>query len=440
MLQRANADLDQALAEARDQFARRRPKSKAAAAEAEAVMPGGNTRTILYHLPFPLRAASGEGARITDADGHSYVDLNGEYTAGVYGHSHPVIKDAVRRALDGGFNLAAHNTLEIRLAQLVCKRFPAIERVRFTNSGTEANLMAIVTARIFTGRTRVMVFRHAYHGGLLHFGGGGLPTNVPFPFVVAPYNDITGTRSLIREHAHDLACILVEPMIGGGGCVVAEPPFLRMLREETRSTGALLIFDEVMTSRFKHGGAQGLFGIAPDLTSLGKYICGGMTAGAFGGGADIMAIYDPRRPDFMQHAGTFNNNVVSMAAGAAGLSQVFTEEAAAGLHDLGDRLRADLNVLFEREDVKFTTTGLGSIMMIHMMIHPVRMPPASLEEMYGEDTRPKQLLYLDLLEHGFYIGARCFLSLSLAVDERMLAGFIDAVHTILGARRSLFRA
>ncbi len=201
MLQRANADLDQSLAEARDQFAQRRPKSKLAAAQAEAVMPGGNTRTILYHLPFPLRAASGEGAMITDADGHAYVDLNGEYTAGVYGHSHPVIKDAVRQALEGGFNLAAHNHLEIRLAQLVCERFPAIERVRFTNSGTEANLMAIVTARIFTGRTKVMVFRHAYHGGLLHFGGGGLPTNVPFPFVVAPYNDIAGTRSLIREHA-----------------------------------------------------------------------------------------------------------------------------------------------------------------------------------------------------------------------------------------------
>ena len=138
---------------------------------------------------------------ITDADGHDYVDLNGEYTAGVFGHSHPVIKEAVGRALDGGFNLAAHNQLEIRLARLLCERFPAIELVRFTNSGTEANLMAIVTARVFTGRAKVMVFRHAYHGGLLHFGGGGLPTNVPFPYVVAPYNDIDGTRSLIREHA-----------------------------------------------------------------------------------------------------------------------------------------------------------------------------------------------------------------------------------------------
>ena len=283
MLQRANADLDQALAEARTQFAERRPKSREAAAEAEKFMPGGNTRTILYHAPFPLRAASGAGAMITDADGHDYVDLNGEYTAGVYGHSHPVIKEAVGRALDGGFNLAAHNQLEIRLARLLCDRFPAIELVRFTNSGTEANLMAIVTARVFTGRAKVMVFRHAYHGGLLHFGGGGLPTNVPFPFVIAPYNDIDGTRSLIREHAGELACVLVEPMIGGGGCIVAELPFLQMLREETQSSGALLIFDEVMTSRFKNGGAQGLFGIAPDLTSLGKYICGGMTAGAFGG-------------------------------------------------------------------------------------------------------------------------------------------------------------
>jgi glutamate-1-semialdehyde 2,1-aminomutase len=433
MLQRANANLDQALAEAQELFAGRRPKSRIAAADAEKYMPGGNTRTILYHAPFPLRAASGAGAMITDADGHAYVDLNGEYTAGVYGHSHPLIKEAVGAALDRGFNLAAHNQLEIRLAQLLCARFPSIELVRFTNSGTEANLMAIVTARIFTRRAKVMVFRHAYHGGLLHFGGGGLPTNVPFPFVVAPYNDIAGTRALIREHGQELAGILVEPMIGGGGCIPGELPFLNMLREETRNSGALLIFDEVMTSRFKNGGAQGLFGIAADLTSLGKYICGGMTAGAFGGRADIMAIYDPRRPEFMPHAGTFNNNVVSMAAGVAGLSQVFTTEEAARLHDRGDRLRGNLNALFERQGAKFTTTGLGSI----MMIHPARPPVASLDVIYGADARLKQLLYFDLLEHGFYIGARCFLSLSLAVEDRMLAGFIDAVHSVMGSRRSL---
>lgn len=436
MLQRANADLDQALAEARQQFAERRPRSRAAAEEAERFMPGGNTRTILYHAPFPLRAASGTGAMITDADGQTYVDLNGEYTAGVFGHSHPVIKEAVRQALDGGFNLAAHNQLEVRLARLLCARFPAIELIRFTNSGTEANLMAIVTARVFTRRAKVMVFRHAYHGGLLHFGGGGLPTNVAFPFVVAPYDDVAGARALIREHAPDLACILVEPMIGGGGCIVAGLPFLHMLREETRSCGAQLIFDEVMTSRFKNGGAQGLFGIVPDLTTLGKYICGGMTAGAFGGRADIMAIYDPRVPEFMQHAGTFNNNVVSMAAGAAGLSQVFTEDAAAALHDRGDRLRGELNGLFERQGAKFTATGLGSI----MMIHPARPPVNSLEEVARQDPRPKQLLYLDLLEHGYYIGARCFLSLSLLVDDPMLAGFRDAVHSVLGSRRSLFCA
>jgi glutamate-1-semialdehyde 2,1-aminomutase len=436
MLQRANTDLDQALAEAQVQFAERRPKSRSAATEAEKYMPGGNTRTILYHPPFPLRAVSGEGAMTTDADGYAYVDLNGEYTAGVYGHSHPVIKEAVGRALDGGFNLAAHNQLEIRLARLLCERFPAVDRLRFTNSGTEANLMAILTARIFTRRDKVMVFRHAYHGGVLHFGGGGFPTNVPFSFVVATYNDTTATRLLIREHGKELACILVEPMIGSGGCIPAELPFLHMLREETRSSGALLIFDEVMTSRFKNGGAQGLLGISPDLTSLGKYICGGMTAGAFGGRADIMAIYDPRRPGYMPHAGTFNNNVVSMAAGAAGLAQVFTKEEATRLHDRGDRLREELDALFQSQSAKFTATGLGSI----LMIHPARPLPATLDGIYGADPRAKHLLYFDLLEHGFYIGARCRLALSLAVEERMLAGFLDAVHSVLGSRRSLFCA
>jgi glutamate-1-semialdehyde 2,1-aminomutase len=433
MLQRANADLGEALKEAQDRFAARRPKSRAAAADAEKYMPGGNTRTILYHAPFPLRAVSGQGAHITDADGHTYVDLNGEYTAGIYGHSHAAIQAAVTRALAGGFNLAAHNQLEIGLARLLCDRFPAVKLVRFTNSGTEANLMAIVTARVFTKRPKVMVFRHAYHGGLLHFGGGGHPTNVPFPFVVAPYNDIEVTRGLIREHAETLACVLVEPMIGGGGCIPAAPSFLEMLREETRLCGALLIFDEVMTSRFKNGGAQGLLGIAPDLTALGKYICGGMTAGAFGGRADIMAIYDPRRPEFMAHAGTFNNNVVSMAAGMTGLAEIFTNEAAADLHDRGDKLRDALNALFERRSANFTVTGLGSILTIHPLRPPVRSP----EETYSADARPKQLLYFDLLDCGYYVGARCFLSLSLAVEGSMLDGFLDAIDSILGSRRSL---
>jgi glutamate-1-semialdehyde 2,1-aminomutase len=167
MLNRPNADIDQALEEAQRLYADRRPKSKGAAEYAQQYMPGGNTRTVLYHGPFPLRAVAGKGAMMTDADGHRYVNLNGEHTAGIYGHSNPVIKAAVAAALERGFNLAAHNQYEAQLARLLCERFKTIELLRFTNSGTEANLMAVTTSRAHTGRKKVMAFEQSYHGGLL---------------------------------------------------------------------------------------------------------------------------------------------------------------------------------------------------------------------------------------------------------------------------------
>lgn len=434
MLNRPNTDIDQALEDARRLYVEKRPRSKALAQEAERYMPGGNTRTVLYHGPFPLRAASGQGATLTDADGFRYVNLVGEHSAGLYGHSHPVIKTAVAEALENGFNLAAHNLYEIQLAKIICERFPSIERVRFTNSGTEANLLAIATARALTQRPKVIAFEDGYHGGLLYFAGGGLPINAPFPFVMAKYNDLEGTRTLIREQPGEIACVIIEPMLGGGGCIAANREFLAMLREETRKAGVLLIFDEVMTSRFKGGGAQGLWGITTDLTALGKYLGGGMTFGAFGGRADIMSIYDPRRQDAIPHAGTFNNNVVTMAAGIAGLSKLFTPERAVQLHDFGESTIRRLNGVLQSMNARLAVTGVGSL----MMFHDLAAGPIGAGSLRREDARLKQLLYLDLLEQGYFIGPRNFLALSLEVNEAMVDGLVEALRNVTGARHSVY--
>jgi glutamate-1-semialdehyde 2,1-aminomutase len=434
MLNRPNTDIDQALEDARRLYVEKRPRSQALAQEAERYMPGGNTRTVLYHGPFPLRAASGQGATLTDADGFRYVNLVGEHSAGLYGHSHPVIKTAVAEALENGFNLAAHNLYEIQLAKIICERFPSIERVRFTNSGTEANLLAIATARALTQRPKVIAFEDGYHGGLLYFAGGGLPINAPFPFVMAKYNDLEGTRTLIREQPGEIACVIIEPMLGGGGCIAANREFLAMLREETRKAGVLLIFDEVMTSRFKGGGAQGLWGITPDLTALGKYLGGGMTFGAFGGQADIMSIYDPRRQDAIPHAGTFNNNVVTMAAGIAGLSKLFTPERAVQLHDFGESTIRRLNGVLQGMNARLAVTGVGSL----MMFHDLAAGPVGAGSLRREDARLKQLLYLDLLEQGYFIGPRNFLALSLEVNEAMVDGLVEALRNVTEARHSVY--
>src|SRR5215475_8069343 len=250
-----NADIDAALAEAKEAYVKRNPRSLARFVEATAVMPGGNTRTVLHYAPFPLGIARGEGCRLWDVDGAEYIDFLGEYTAGIYGHSHPVIRAAVNRALDAGINFGGTNLTEAKFARAVCARF-GLERVRFTNSGTEANLLAISVGRIFTKRSRVLVFDGGYHGAVFGFAGGGSPINAPFDYLMAPYNDIAATRALIAQHATDLALVILEPMMGGGGCIAATSEFLTMLREETAKAGALLILDEVMTSRLSPGGLQ----------------------------------------------------------------------------------------------------------------------------------------------------------------------------------------
>ena len=427
--------LDAALAEARARYVARNPASEAAHQQARRFMPGGNTRTVLFHDPFPLRVVSGHGARIVDADGHEYLNLLGEYTAGLFGHSHPVIRAAIDRALDGGINLSAHNPHEVRLAELVCGRFPSIDSVRFTNSGTEANLMAIATARHHTGREKVMVMHGGYHGGLLYFGGGGIPINAPYEFVLGRFNRTDATRKLIRSHAGDLACVLVEPMLGSAGCLPPEPDFLGMLREETRQADILLIFDEVMTSRLSPGGAQQRYDVLPDLTTLGKYIGGGMSFGAFGGAREIMAMFDPERPNALPHAGTFNNNTLSMAAGVAAMGEVFTPEAASALNARGDTLRQRLNAMSEQFDSPVHFTGAGSLMNLHGCRTQVRTP----EELDASDDRVRQLVFLELLERGFYLARRGFIALMLPLTDEDLVAFSDAFEDILEQHSGTWR-
>ena len=427
----ANSSLEAALAEAREAYVARNGASLAAHVEATAVMPGGNTRTVLFHAPFPLTMARGQGCRLWDADGHEYVDLLGEYTAGLYGHSNPVIRDAVDTALDGGWNLGGHGVMEARLARVIAERFPSIDLVRFTNSGTEANLLALATAVAVTGRRRVLVFDGGYHGGVLAFAGGGMPINVPYQWLLGQYNDIEGTRALIEAHASELACILIEPMVGGGGCIPADPAFLAMLREAASASGAVLIFDEVMTSRMSAGGLQARLGITPDMTTLGKYIGGGMSFGAFGGRADIMEHFDPRRPGAFPHAGTFNNNVLTMAAGVAGMTRLFTPEAAEALFARGEALRSRLNAIAGTRAMQWT--GLGSLMSAHFTRAKLRRPA---DKALGDEGL-RELFFFDMLERGFYLARRGMIAMSLEVGEAECDLFCAAVEEFVASRGAL---
>lgn len=424
--------IDQALTQAHQRFTDGNPESLRRFEAQTRYMPGANSRSVLFYAPFPLTIAKGEGAALWDADGHRYTDFIAEYTAGVYGHSAPEIREAVIEAMQGGINLTGHNLLEGRLAQTICERFPQVEQLRFTNSGTEANLMALTAALRFTGRRKIVVFSGGYHGGVLGFGDQPLPTTVPFDFLVLPYNDADTARGQIDAHGADIAAILVEPMQGASGCIPGERDFLQALRDGATRVGALLVFDEVMTSRLgPHGLANGL-GIRSDLTTLGKYIGGGMSFGAFGGRADVMAQFDPRT-GALAHSGTFNNNVMTMAAGYAGLTQLFTPEAAGALAERGEAMRSRLNALCEREGVAMQFTGVGSLMNAHFLRGEVRR----VADLAAVDGRLRQLLFFHLLDQGIYTSPRGFVVLSLPLSAQDIERYVAAVGSFIEAYRPL---
>ncbi|MFL5913867.1 MAG: aspartate aminotransferase family protein [Gaiellaceae bacterium] len=424
----ATTDLAVRLSEAEARYTTANPESLRLHEQRACVMPGGNTRTTIHQPPFPLTIVRGDGARITDADGHEYVDFLGEYTAGLYGHSHPVIIEAIREALADGIVLGAPNRFEATLAEAVVARFPSVDLVRFCNSGTEANLLALSLARAVSGRSSVLVFAGAYHGGILLFAHGVSPLNPPFRWIIGEYNDADGAARLVAEHADELAAVIVEPLQGAAGVIPGDTEFLAALRASTEEHDVLLVFDEVMTARLSTGGMQQLLGIDPDLTTLAKFVGGGLSFGALGGRADLMGRFDPSRPDALQHGGTFNNDVLTMAAGAAGLTRVLTAAEIVRLNGLGDRLRERLNEFAAARGLGFCATGYGSLVGLHFTQGPVRSErdvPAT-DELRG-------LLHLHMLERGFSYGRRGFIALSLPLGERDIDGFAAAVEEFLAA-------
>ena len=429
-----NINLHAALDEAEQAFSARNPESASNYRASTGSMPGGNTRTVIHFSPFPLTFTRAEGARLWDADGHEYSDFMGEYTAALYGHSDPVILNAIESAMRQGIVRGGANDNEAAFSAAICDRFPAIDRVRFCNSGTEANLYALSAARAWTGRSDVIVMKAGYHGGVLYFGGE-CPLNVPMPFHPITYNNVNEARTKIRELGGSLAAVIIEPMLGGGGCIPATQEFLQTLREETEKSGALLIFDEVMTSRLAPGGLHGKTGITPDLVTLGKYVGGGMSFGAFGGRAKIMARFDPREVGHWPHAGTFNNNALTMAAGLAGLTQVYTPDRIAPFNAIGDGLRNKLAAVIASEDVPMCVTGMGSMTVFHFGGNPITTP----DDAKTVPEELKGLLHLDMIARGFYYARRGMLSLCLPISEADTDAFAAAFGDVLNNRASLIR-
>jgi glutamate-1-semialdehyde 2,1-aminomutase len=317
-------------------------------------------------------------------------------------------------------------------AEAICGRFASIERVRFCNSGTEANLVALQLARAVTGRRTVLAFTGGYHGSVLSFVAGLTALNID-GILLARFNDIESARRAAADAGSDLAAIIVEPLMGSGGTLLAERDFLAGLRQLAAERGAVLIFDEVQTARLAHGGLQEVFGVQPDLTTLGKFVGGGLAFGAFGGRAGIMDRLDPTRADRICHGGTFNNNVLTMAAGAVGLPDIATREAIDEVNARGERLRGKLKVIARAEGVALQAGGYGSIIAMHFQASEPRRP----DEIRASPLLRK-LVHLELMLGGFYLTRRGTINLSLANDDAECDALVSALGRIFQRFAPLF--
>jgi len=335
--------------------------------------------------------------------------------------------------MNDGFVMGAPTNLERELAGLLCERFPSVDKIRFCNSGTEANLMALTTSRILTGREKVLAFNDAYHGGVIKFLGGPSAFNVPFDFVLADFNDTEGTSEIISQVGDELAAVIVEPVLGAGGNILADQAFLEMLRRKTKEVGALLIFDEVKTARLGVSGVQGMTGVQPDLTTLGKFIAGGLPTGAFGGSAEIMDRFNPKLKGALVHPGTFNNNVCSMAAGCAAMGQIYTPQRATDFFDWSEAFRLSLNEMFAAKDVPMYANGLGSMIAIHFSREVTKTP----SDITTGCRALRPLLHMEMLLEGVSICARGDLFLSLPMDASHLSKAQDALEKFIDRHKPL---
>ncbi len=407
------------------------PKSAELYERAKAVMPGGNSRHTVFRAPFQIYADRGEGCRIIDIDGKSRIDAVGNFTSLIHGYGCDAIKHAAREQLEKGFCFGLATPAEVRLAEILVERLPSVEQVRFCNSGTEAVMNAIKVARAYTGRAKIAKCEGAYHGTYdvaetsqnaspATWGDPEAPNSVPTAegtprsvlddVVILPFNNVEVSERILRAKGNDLAGILVDVMPNRAGLVPASKEFLEMLRRVSREIGALLIFDEVITFRLGFNGAQGRFGVSPDVTALGKIIGGGMAIGAIAGTAEVMSVYDPSKgAPRVLHGGTFSANPMSMVAGVAAL-EALTPESFSHLDALGDRFQEKMTALFEKLGIEAQITGLGSLRRIHF--NKARLSDFRSTLLAGGDGVQKVAALADaLFEDGVIIapnGLICF--------------------------------
>ncbi|MFO1171192.1 MAG: aspartate aminotransferase family protein [Hyphomicrobiaceae bacterium] len=425
-----------------------KPKSQALHERARKVMPGGNTRAIVWQSPYPTYLASGKGAYVTDVDGNRYLDLLNNYYTLIHGHARAEVVEAMTRqaALGACFSLPTER--EIELAEVLCGRVKSFDEIRFTNTGTDAVMFALKGARALTGRPMIAKCEGAYHGAYEpvevsvetspeRWGNRpakiiyskGTPEKMVSDVLVTPFNRTEESLSILSDHAKNLAAILVDPMPARIGPVFAEKAYLEALRAFCDKHGIVLIFDEVACFRAGHGGVQSILGIDPDMTTLGKIIGGGLPVGAVAGKREFMRVFDPSKgkPD-APHSGTFSANPMTMAAGHAAMS-LLTPAAFEHLSGLGKRLQKGVAAAISDAKADMQVIGYGSTWRIHPHTRDIvdyrTSHPAPAEAARMSDFVKR------LFAKGFIVSGNGSMALSTAMVDADIDSFVAAVGETL---------
>ncbi len=423
------------------------PQSRAIWEEACRYLPDGDSRNSIFWKPYPIFTESAQGAIVTDADGVERLDFINTMTTMILGHGPAPVLNAVRQQLEYGLAYNSPNRHQVDLARILCERIPSFERVRFTNSGTEATLNTIRAARAFTGRSKLAKVEGGYHGThdavmvslrIDPSTGGeydnpqpvassaGLADGTLEQAVIIPYNDVEVARKILEANRNELAAVIVEPVMGSVGMLPADPEYLQMLRDFADDSGALLIFDEVISFRVASGGAQEHYGVTPDMTSLGKIIGGGFPVGAFGGRSDIMSLYSPINGPVVAHAGTFNANPVTMAAGVATMTEL-TPTVYRRLAELAELLRQGVRMVCSELERPVVATGIGSLFGIHFTDQPIR----HYRDIATTDKALAERVFLGMLNEGFLLAPNLVGATSMALGEVEVDAFVRAFRRVL---------
>jgi glutamate-1-semialdehyde 2,1-aminomutase len=413
-------------------------------------MPGGNTRTTVFMSPFPIYAKRGQGCRVWDVDGVERIDCINNFTSMIHGYAHPAINAAVIDQLQYGTCFGMPTESEITLAKLLCERVKSVEKVRFTNSGTEAVMMALKAARAYSGREKIAKVEGSYHGSYDYAEvslesvpdnwdsngqpnstayAKGTPNGVLNDVVTLPFNQPELAEKIIRQHGSELAAILVDPLPNRAGLAPADKAYIETLARVAKDVGALLIFDEVITFRLAYHGAQEIWGVEADLTSFGKIIGGGFPIGAVGGRSDIMAVFDPSKgKPALPHGGTFSANPISMRAGLASM-QLLDHAAFKRLDEIGDRVRSETNTLFKHFGIPGQALGMGSLLKIHFTAKSVTDYRSAFPT--KEETRRLTVFNRGLLNRGVLSASYGLMALSTTMSDEDITLIISAIDGAL---------